>query len=287
MTVRDLPASGTIKLSEVKAEFGKGNNLLDYLGEGGVTSSAPLKLTDFYGTSAVPPPLFDGATEMPGFKRTYEYNGYPDRVTGYNTSRNWQAGHRTASSQSSTLMLADMLLGRGTYIISYVVTGGMRNEFTQNAEFAGFSLQWAWRKANFESDKLSGVDPNVYGGYPPVNGMDFCKWPGWPNSSSITQVQGLDGNTWVEYGEYRQAQTYQLTGSFPVTLTDTYTQFGMMTMRPGINQWMTFDTNATQLTINPSTRQADIDAGIENVERGIAETTAAIAEFEAMKAEEE
>ena len=49
---KDLPASGTIKLSQIKTEFGKGNNLLSYLGEGGVTSSAPLKLTDFYGTAA-------------------------------------------------------------------------------------------------------------------------------------------------------------------------------------------------------------------------------------------
>lgn len=49
---KDLPASGTIRLSQVKTEFDKGNNLLDYLGEGGVTSSAPLKLTDFYGTVA-------------------------------------------------------------------------------------------------------------------------------------------------------------------------------------------------------------------------------------------
>lgn len=56
MATRDLPASGTIKFSEVKAEFGKGNNLLDYLGEGGVTPHAPLKLTDFYGKSAGPPP---------------------------------------------------------------------------------------------------------------------------------------------------------------------------------------------------------------------------------------
>ena len=47
-----LPPSGTIKQSEVKAEFGKGNNLLDYLGEGGVTATAPLKLTDFYGKSS-------------------------------------------------------------------------------------------------------------------------------------------------------------------------------------------------------------------------------------------
>jgi hypothetical protein len=63
MTTRDLPASGTIRLSEVIAEFGKGNNLLDYLGEGGVTSSAPLKLTDFYGKAAGPsPPELIGGT---------------------------------------------------------------------------------------------------------------------------------------------------------------------------------------------------------------------------------
>ena len=49
---RGLPASGTIRLSEIKTEFGKGNNLLDYLGEGGVTSSAPVKLTYFYGASS-------------------------------------------------------------------------------------------------------------------------------------------------------------------------------------------------------------------------------------------
>jgi hypothetical protein len=51
---KDLPTAGTIKLSQIKAEFGKGNNLLNYLGEGGVTSSAPLKLTDFYGKSSAP-----------------------------------------------------------------------------------------------------------------------------------------------------------------------------------------------------------------------------------------
>ena len=287
MTVRDLPASGTIKLSEVKAEFGKGNNLLDYLGEGGVTGSPPLKLTDFYGTSAVPPPLFDVTTDLPGYKTTFEQNGYPDRVTGYNTSRNWVAGHRTQSSPSGTLMLADKTLGPGTYIIAYLVRGGMRNEFVQNAEFAGFSLQWAWRKCNFTSDKLSGIPSNVVGGYPPANGMDFCKWNGWPSSAIKTEVTSLDGSTWKEYGVYLQGQTYELSGSFPVTLTDPITQFGMMTKRGGINQWHTFDTNALQFTINPSTRQADIDAGIENVERGIAETMAAIAEFEAMKAEEE
>lgn len=54
MATRDLPGSGTIKQSQVISEFNKGNNLLDYLGEGGVTGSAPLKLTDFYGTASGP-----------------------------------------------------------------------------------------------------------------------------------------------------------------------------------------------------------------------------------------
>lgn len=59
-----LPSSGTIKLSEIKAEFGKGNNLLDYLGEGGVTGSAPLKLTDFYGTQSGPTVIIDQNSGM-------------------------------------------------------------------------------------------------------------------------------------------------------------------------------------------------------------------------------
>lgn len=47
-----LPDNGEIRLSQVIAEFSKGNNLLDYLGEGGVTATPPLALTDFYGTQA-------------------------------------------------------------------------------------------------------------------------------------------------------------------------------------------------------------------------------------------
>jgi hypothetical protein len=49
-----LPDRVPIKQSQVKAEFGKGNNLLDYLGEGGVTSTPPLKLTDFLGKASGP-----------------------------------------------------------------------------------------------------------------------------------------------------------------------------------------------------------------------------------------
>jgi hypothetical protein len=65
---KSLPGSGTIKLSQIKTEFGKGNNLLSYLGAGGVTSSAPIKLTDFYGKSDTPPLPGAGAGYFDGTK---------------------------------------------------------------------------------------------------------------------------------------------------------------------------------------------------------------------------
>ena len=95
-STKDLPGSGTIKLSEVKAEFGKGNNLLDYLGEGGVTSSAPLKLTDFYGTSSVPPlsgigaaGYFDGTGSKISLGECYP-GGYAGNGAAFNIN-GWQA----------------------------------------------------------------------------------------------------------------------------------------------------------------------------------------------------
>ena len=85
-----LPGSGTIRLSEIKTEFGKGNNLLDYLGEGGVTGSAPLKLTDFYGTSASTPPV----AEYPGKPINLKKHGHEQgwRDVG-NDAVNWAANH--------------------------------------------------------------------------------------------------------------------------------------------------------------------------------------------------
>lgn len=48
-----LPNSGTIKLSEIKSEFNKGNNLTAYYGvTSGIPSSGVIKNTDFYGKSA-------------------------------------------------------------------------------------------------------------------------------------------------------------------------------------------------------------------------------------------
>ena len=50
---RKLPSSGTIKLSQIKSEFNKGNNLKAYYGvASGIPSSGTIKVTDFYGKSA-------------------------------------------------------------------------------------------------------------------------------------------------------------------------------------------------------------------------------------------
>ena len=49
-----LPSSGTIKMSEIKAEFGGTNpvGLSDYYGKDGVPSSGTIKFSDFYGKSS-------------------------------------------------------------------------------------------------------------------------------------------------------------------------------------------------------------------------------------------
>lgn len=53
---RKLPTSGTIKLSQIKSEFNKGNNLVDYLGvTTGIPSNPPIKITDFYGKESTQP----------------------------------------------------------------------------------------------------------------------------------------------------------------------------------------------------------------------------------------
>ena len=54
--IRKLPSNGTIKLSQIKGEFNKGDNLKDYLGvTSGIPTSPPIKLTDFYGKEATQP----------------------------------------------------------------------------------------------------------------------------------------------------------------------------------------------------------------------------------------
>ena len=50
-----LPNSGTIKLSQIKTEFNKGNNLTAYYGVvSGIPSSGIIKVTDFYGKEKPP-----------------------------------------------------------------------------------------------------------------------------------------------------------------------------------------------------------------------------------------
>ena len=65
-----LPGSGTIRLSQIKTEFGGANNLKDYYGAAsGIPNSGTIKLTDFYGkekppTGVAPYGTYGGSTTV-------------------------------------------------------------------------------------------------------------------------------------------------------------------------------------------------------------------------------
>ena len=71
-----LPNTGTIKLSQIKSEFGKGDNLSDYYGVvSGIPSSGTIKVTDFYGKSKPPTgaaPFGNYTTRPPPQSPTYQ-----------------------------------------------------------------------------------------------------------------------------------------------------------------------------------------------------------------------
>jgi hypothetical protein len=70
-----LPGSGTIKLSEVKSEFAKGNSLTDYYGVvSGIPNSGTIKLTDFYGKEQPSP----GYAPFGNYSGTYTRESWRD-----------------------------------------------------------------------------------------------------------------------------------------------------------------------------------------------------------------
>lgn len=75
--------TGTIKQSEVKAEFNKGNNLRAYLGAApGVPSSGNLKLTDFRGKSST---FLDSTVTAPNAGNAYYETSYTQNRVDYIT----------------------------------------------------------------------------------------------------------------------------------------------------------------------------------------------------------
>ena len=65
-----LPDRGEIRLSQIKAEFGKGNNLTAYYGVvSGIPSSGVIKNTDFYGKQSGQAPVGMSGEYQGSFKR--------------------------------------------------------------------------------------------------------------------------------------------------------------------------------------------------------------------------
>lgn len=91
----DLPGSGTIKLSQIKTEFNKGNNLKAYYGvTSGIPSSGTIKVTDFYGKSAGGDPVAPSGNYNSAYITQYQTTD-PDNIGaiqfGYQTFW-WCAG---------------------------------------------------------------------------------------------------------------------------------------------------------------------------------------------------
>jgi hypothetical protein len=111
-----LPDRVPIKQSQVKAEFKKGNNLLDYLGvASGIPARPPLKLTDFLGKSAGPD--VPGSNHAYAGRVIYDY-GTASSQTGSATYK--QNGNMVAIN-SSTNDLHIMFCGHaGGYVFEAV-----------------------------------------------------------------------------------------------------------------------------------------------------------------------
>lgn len=292
-----LPDSGTIKLSEIKAEFGKGNNLLDYLGEGGVTGSAPLKLTDFYGASAKPPDIIN----MPvvGTASKHWYHTYPHYLNNSYVSWATDFGAQVSTNQTSTMYVQALAPGfqipAGTGNVTYQV------DYTVRVSCKDFiSKMWVWLDANFDSNinnpktgfqtefvqnqnqsyrgtklaeiaSMNWISPNSGGNgeyKKSVNGV--MERDGLYTNSSANNLKTLSGTTFVT-----------------IDASTRHCQLGIMTQ---INSSSGNNTGARSiidsLVISPITRGSELEVAQAAAALNAANTAQAIVEDEAIEAEE-
>lgn len=124
---RVLPNSGAIALSQIKAEFNKGNNLTSYVGAAsGVPTSPPIKNTDFYGKSS------GGGSYNPALQPTFSTpvsnsSGFTVQVTNYSSSWSWSTSSTGGSSSinGSGLVTVSGLAGSqsATVTVTTIRTG--------------------------------------------------------------------------------------------------------------------------------------------------------------------
>lgn len=292
-----LPGSGTIRLSEIKTEFGKGNNLLDYLGEGGVTGSAPLSLTDFYGTSAKPPDIIN----MPGVGTAYKawMHSYPHYLDNSYVSWATDFGAQVMINQTSTMKVEALApgfqipagAGEVTYKVDYTVrvacndfnssmTVNLAANYNSNPSSPKTGFQTAFVKDRNNNSRLtilamigqmiwSGGNSGSYGYYKKsVNGA--MEQDGTYSNHNANQLKSLSGTTYVTIDSSRG-----------------HCQLGIRTdipSRSGINTGA--HSVIDSLVISPVTREADLEFAQAAAALNAANTAEFIAENEAYEAEE-
>ena len=292
-----LPASGTIRLSEIKTEFGKGNNLLDYLGEGGVTGSAPLSLRDFYGTSAKPPDIIN----MPGVGTAYKawIHGYPHYLQNSYVSWSRDFGAQVMINQTSTMKVEALApgfqipagAGEVTYKVDYTVRVAC-NDFNSSMSVnltCNFDSSSSSPKTGFQSAFIR--DKNTSSRLTSLAMIAQMYWSGGHSGTYGFYKKSVDG-VMEDAGTYSNSQASQLksfSGTTYVTIDSSrgHCQLGIMTSIPSKNGINTGAHSVIDsLVVSPVTREADLEFAQAAAALNAAHTAEIIAEDEAYEAEE-
>lgn len=173
-----LPSSGTITLNQIKAEFGKGNNLKDYYGVApGIPTSGTIKITDFYGSSngTLDTYILDsGATDE------FTYDGY-----------RWR---RHLWSENGRFTIIKKGVGEAEFSVGYQVGGGGGGGGPSGSGAGGGAVQ------HFE--RAYGLLPDTYpfvvgaGGAGGVLGVNGAR--GFPGGETLCEGLGAGNAFWVK-----------------------------------------------------------------------------------------
>ena len=275
-----LTTSGAISISDVATEFGGStpHSLSEYYGVAdGVPGCGTISMSDFYGKTAIPPPLF----EYPGAGLTYKHyaHSYPTYLApgAVDSSANWRS--RCTGNVTSNLII-NML--SGDVFKSWSEEG--LSEFTVEVEYSFSVMAEASANSTFSVDfprashgpgrPYSGIKswppPYPTGADPGNNAFQFITW----NSGQIKKIN--------EQGQMEVVGTYSgsdfrtprtISGKTYVTINtwDEYDyQFGFGTrLNSRTNEFYGNDVTLLSMKVSRTTDARAIEVGNAVMRRGL------------------
>ena len=267
-----LTTSGAISISDVATEFGGStpHSLSDYYAAAdGVPGSGAISMSDFYGKSAIPPPLF----EYPGAVQTYRHYGhsYPNYLASgaVSHSSSWRS---LCTGNVSSNLITNMLSGDVLKCWSEdglsEVTVEVEYSFKVNAEASGnstFSVDLP-SASHYPVSPRTGINswppPYATGADP---GQTACQLITW-NSNQIKKINEQGQMEYVgsySGADFRAPRT--ISGKTYVTLL-TYNQydyqFGFSTrLNSRTNEFYGNDVTLLSMKVSRTTDARAIEVG--------------------------